>query len=163
MSRLRRPLAAALAAFAVAAAPMDGREAAEPASVVLVAYDCASQDLVCPPFRQAARRTGTRARIISPDPREDIAGTFALLARQRHDLIVSDFDFAEDGLLAVAARFPGQRFAMVDRSRSRRPAAAERDGAPSSARGRPPTWRAGSPPAWSAAAPARTWSAWSAA
>ncbi len=113
-------MAAALAGIAVVAAahgglavPAEEAGASAPASVVLVTWDCASQRLVCPPFIQAARRTGTLVRIVSPDPREDLAMTFALLARQGHDLIISDFDFA-GAALAVAEQFPDQRFAIVD-------------------------------------------------
>jgi basic membrane protein A len=111
----RAALAAPLAALAVAAAVRAGDgEAAARASVALVAFDCSSERLVCPPFVAAARRTGTRVRIVSPDPREDVAATFALLAGQGYDLIVSDFNFAQAGPLAMAGRFPDQRFAVVD-------------------------------------------------
>jgi basic membrane protein A len=115
---MRRPAllvaAAVLAALAAAASAPTGRSAGkEPARVALVAFDCASEHLVCPPFVAAARRTGTRIRIVSPDPREDVAETFALLARQGYDLIVSDFNFAPSPL-AMAGRFPGQRFAVID-------------------------------------------------
>ena len=112
--RRRAALAAALAALgAAAAAPAGQGGTAAPASVVLVAYDCSSEHQVCPSFVEAARRTGTRIRIVSPDPREDVAATFALLARQGHDLIVSDFNFAA-GPLAMGGRFPDQRFAVID-------------------------------------------------
>jgi basic membrane protein A len=112
-ARLAVALAALVALAAAAVAPAAEGGAATPASVVLVSYDCASQPLVCRPFLKAARRTGTRVRIVSPDPREDVAATIALLARQGHDLIVSDFDFAA-GLLTMAGRFPDQRFAVID-------------------------------------------------
>jgi basic membrane protein A len=86
---------------------------AEPPSVVLVTKDCANANFICPGFRQAAKRTGTRARIISPDPREDIVGTFTLLARQGHDLVIGYPDLAME-LDEAARRSPDARFAVFD-------------------------------------------------
>jgi len=86
---------------------------AEPPSVVLVTKDCANANFICPGFRRAAKRTGTRARIISPDPREDIVGTFTLLARQGHDLVIGDPDLAME-LDEAARRSPDARFAVFD-------------------------------------------------
>jgi len=107
-------LAGALAALAVAVGAAAGSAApADPADVVLVTRDCDSTDLYCPGFAEAARRTGTRARVVSPDIREDVLGTFALLARQGHDLIISTPEFALDAHRA-AARHPAQRFAVID-------------------------------------------------
>jgi len=80
---------------------------------VLVTKDCAVRDFLCPAFARAARRTGTRARIVSPDPREDITATFALLARQGHDLVIGDPDLAPQ-LADAAERHPEARFAVID-------------------------------------------------
>jgi basic membrane protein A len=80
---------------------------------VFVTYDCTLREFICPPFVQAARRTGTDARIVSLDPREDVAGTFGLLARQGHDLVIGDPEMAGD-LAEVARRNPETRFATLD-------------------------------------------------
>ncbi len=113
--RRSRILVWALAALALgAAAAMAGGPAGpEAPSVVLVTRDCASRNFICPGFVQAARRTGTRARIVSPDAREDIAAAFALLARQGHDLVIAGLDLAAE-VGAAADRFPGTRFAVID-------------------------------------------------
>jgi basic membrane protein A len=105
-------LAAALAC-AAATASGAGEGQADPPDVVFVTTDCASGNFLCRPFVVAARRTGATARIISPDPREDVVGTLSLLARQRHDLVIVDFSFARQ-LAEVAPRFPGSRFAILD-------------------------------------------------
>ena len=108
-------LMGALAALAIAAAAAvaGGPAGPEAPSVVLVTRDCASRNFICPGFVQAARRTGTRARIVSPDPREDIAATFTVLAQQEHDLVIAGFDLALE-LGAAAERFPDARFAVID-------------------------------------------------
>ena len=102
-----------LAAGAPAAGAGDAAAPAEPASVVFVTRDCAGLDFICPAFRRAARRTGTTARIIAPDPREDITGTIALLGRQGYDLVVGDpalgFQIAD-----AAERSPQGRYAVID-------------------------------------------------
>ena len=104
----------ALVALALAAAaPAGGTRAHEPPSVVLVTYDCALREFICPPFAQAARRTGTRARIVSLDARQDVVGTFALLAQQGHDLVIGDPEMASE-LAHVAERYPRTRFATID-------------------------------------------------
>jgi basic membrane protein A len=104
----------ALAALAVAAVlPAAGSRAADPPDVVLVTYDCALRPFLCPPFAQAARRTGTRARIVSLDERQDPADTMMTLARQGTDLVIGDVEW-EPEVLRAARRFPGTRFAVVD-------------------------------------------------
>ena len=117
LRRLSRHLPAALAAAALAMGLMGGGAAtsapAEPPDVVFVTSDCASGNFLCPAFAQAAKRTGTRGRIISPDAREDIVGTLSLLAQQGHDLVIVDFGLAEP-LAKVAPRFPQTRFALFD-------------------------------------------------
>ena len=108
-------LAAVAAALACAAAAAPGPRAAQadPPDVVLVTGDCDSGSLVCGPFVRAAKRTGAQARIVSPDPREDIVGTLSLLARQRHDLVVTDI-FLSRELAEVAPKFPRTHFALFD-------------------------------------------------
>jgi basic membrane protein A len=116
-ARLLRPaagIALALAAMVLAALAAGGQAgAATPPSVVLVTRDCALREFVCPAFTRAARRTGARARIVSPDTREDITATFALLGRQGHDLVIGDPDFGFQ-LADAAERVPQARFAALD-------------------------------------------------
>ncbi len=108
-------LAAVAAALACAAAAATGPRAtqADPPDVVLLTGDCASGNFLCNGFIRAAKRTGARARIVSPDAREDIAGTLTLLARQGHDLVIVDFSYTAE-LAEVAPRFPATRFALLD-------------------------------------------------
>ncbi|HMN98084.1 MAG TPA: BMP family ABC transporter substrate-binding protein [Miltoncostaeaceae bacterium] len=113
MRRSRLAIGALVALGLTAGAPAVGTAAPEPPSVVLVTHDCAMREFICPPFAQAARRTGTRARIVSLDPREDVAGTFALLAQQGHDLVIGDPEMSPE-LAAVAERNPQTRFATID-------------------------------------------------
>ncbi len=80
---------------------------------MLVTRDCAALDFLCPAFRQAAERTATTARIVAPDPREDITATFALLGRQGHDLVIGDPDLGFQ-LADGAERSPQGRFAGFD-------------------------------------------------
>lgn len=109
-----RITAAALVALAVAAgSSAGGTGAAEAPSVVLVTYECPLREFICPPFAQAARRTGTRARIVSLDPRQDVTGTFALLAQQGHDLVIGDPEMGPE-LATAAERYPRARFATID-------------------------------------------------
>jgi basic membrane protein A len=112
-----RALAVAVvaAALACAGAAASGPRAAhaDPPDVVLVTGDCASGNFLCDAFVRAAKRTGARARVVSPDAREDIVGTLSLLARQDHDLVMVDFGYTAE-LAIVAPRFPGVRFGLVD-------------------------------------------------
>jgi basic membrane protein A len=119
MGRPTRLMVAILAALAVAvaagaAAAGDGSRAAQAdrPDVVLLTSDCAG-NFLCSPFAQAVRRTGAHGRIVSPDGREDRAGTLALLAQQGHDLVMVDFSYREE-LAEVAPRFPRTRFGYVD-------------------------------------------------
>ncbi|HMN98086.1 MAG TPA: BMP family ABC transporter substrate-binding protein [Miltoncostaeaceae bacterium] len=114
--RLALALLAALAAVlacAATAAPGPRAAHADQPDVVLVTGECASGNFLCSQFIRAAKRTGTRARIVSPDVREDIVGTLSLLARQGHDLVMVDFLFGRD-LAEVAPRFPAARFGLLD-------------------------------------------------
>jgi basic membrane protein A len=81
--------------------------------VVLVTFNCDAVSFVCPAFEKALRETGVSGRLISPDPREDPAGTLSLLAAQGYDPVIVDGAHAQ-GLAAVAARFPKTHFVVVD-------------------------------------------------
>ncbi len=81
--------------------------------VVLVTYNCDAVSFLCPAFERALRRTGVSGRLISPDPREDLAGTLSLLAAQGYDPVIVDGLHA-DHLATVAARFPKTHFVVVD-------------------------------------------------
>jgi basic membrane protein A len=50
---------------------------------------------------------------VSPDAREDLTATFALLGRQGHDLVIGDPDFGFQ-LADAAERVPQARFAVLD-------------------------------------------------
>ena len=90
-----------------------GAPAAEPPSVVMVSPECAVREFICPAFTRAARRTGTRARIVSPDSREDVTATLMLLGRQGHDIVIGDPVFGFQ-LSDAAERVPQARFAVLD-------------------------------------------------
>jgi len=120
---MRRPSRLALvtlAALAVAVTTCAAGAGAGPRTmqadrpdVVFMTSDCTASNFLCPAFARAVKRTGARARIISPDGREDLVGTLSLLARQGHDLVMVDFTFV-DALAEAAPRFPRTRFGLVD-------------------------------------------------
>jgi len=120
---MRRPSRLALvplAVLAVAAATCAAASGSESRAtqvdrpdVVFMTSDCAASNFLCPAFARAVKRTGARARIVSPDGREDLVGTLSLLARQGHDLVMVDFTFV-DALAETAPRFPRTRFGLVD-------------------------------------------------
>lgn len=81
--------------------------------VVLVTFNCDAVSFICPAFEKALRETGASGRLISPDPREDPAGTLSLLAAQGYNPVIVDGAHAQ-GLATVAARFPKTHFVVVD-------------------------------------------------
>jgi basic membrane protein A len=83
------------------------------ARIVFVTTTCSTGSFACPGFLRALRTSGVRGRVVSPDLREDPAGTLSLLARQDYDLIVVELSYS-DALAAVAPRFPKARFALFD-------------------------------------------------
>ena len=108
-------VALAVAATTCAAASGAGSRTtqADRPDVVFMTSDCTASNFLCPAFVRAVKRTGARARIVSPDGREDLVGTLSLLARQGHDLVMVDFTFL-DALAEAAPRFPRTRFGLVD-------------------------------------------------
>jgi basic membrane protein A and related proteins len=87
--------------------------AGRPNVVLLLSAPCDRGNFLCPTFERALRRTGTRGRIVSPDPREDRVSSVALLVRQGYDLVVVDPGWL-DTLGTAARRFPKVRFVVVD-------------------------------------------------
>jgi basic membrane protein A len=85
--------------------------------VVLVTGDCTTTNFLCPPFERTLRRTGIRGAIISPDGREDLAGTLSLLAERGPALLIVDPSYASS-LALVARRFPRIHFALFDAPRT---------------------------------------------
>jgi basic membrane protein A len=111
--RLVPTLAAILAVFGASAATARAHPEQRSARVVLVTSGCTQTDFVCAGFTRVLPRTKVSARIVSPDWREDPVGTLSLLARQRYDLVIVDFNYAE-ALAVVARRFPKTNFALFD-------------------------------------------------
>lgn len=99
--------------LALALAGVKSAAAGERSRVVFVTFPCAEDNFLCPPARRALRQVGLDGRIISPDYREDMVDTLALLARQGYDLIVVDWGGTE-AVADVAPRYPATRFALVD-------------------------------------------------
>ena len=105
---------AAVLALAVAI-PLNARAGGQQRHprVVLVTFNCAEGNFLCPGFTRALRRTGVSGRIVSPDLREDPVATLSLLAGAGDDLIIVDQSWYET-LGTVAPRFPRTRFALFD-------------------------------------------------
>ena len=109
------PLLVAALVLAGALMPAAARAETEVnrARIVFVTTTCSTGSFACPGFLRALRTSGMRGRVVSPDLREDPAGTLSLLARQGYDLIVVELSYS-DALAAVAPRFPKARFALFD-------------------------------------------------
>jgi basic membrane protein A len=65
-------------------------------------------------LERALHEFGLRGRVLTPSPREGFVPSLQLLARQGHDLVIGTGMLAVPAVVEVAARFPGQRFAIVD-------------------------------------------------
>jgi basic membrane protein A and related proteins len=99
--------------------------AAPSVAIVLDAGGCPDTDTLqlCEGIRRAMRRTGVRARIVSPTPREDLADFLSLIARQRYDAVVLFGLYYDPQVSAVARRYPKVPFVVMDASRSDVPTA----------------------------------------
>jgi basic membrane protein A len=125
MRRSRMRLGLAAAGIAVAAACVSGAVASaasqsEPqVAVVLDAGGCPDTDTLelCEGIRRAIRRTGVRARIVSPTFRESLADFLALIARQRYDAVVLFGLYYDPQVSAVARRYPKVPFVVMDAPR----------------------------------------------
>lgn len=73
---------------------------------------------LCEGFVRASRLTGVAGHIITPTFREDLADVLGLLARQEYGaVIVWSLSFSP-ALRAVATRYPGTHFVVMDGSRT---------------------------------------------
>jgi basic membrane protein A len=129
-SRMRLGLAAAGIAVAAACATGSGTMAAagpEPrVAVVLDVGGCPDTDTLelCEGIRRAMRRTGVKARIVSPTFRESLADFLALIAQQRYDAVVLFGLYYDPQVSAVARRNPKVPFIVMDAPRTDVPNAA---------------------------------------
>ena len=123
-SRVRLGLAAAGIAAAAACgtgAAATAATSAEPrVAVVLDMGGCPDTDTLalCEGIRNAIRRTGVRARIVSPTFRESLADFLALIARQRYDAVVLFGLYYDPQVSAVARRYPSVPFVVMDAPRA---------------------------------------------
>jgi basic membrane protein A len=65
-------------------------------------------------LERAVEELGVRGRVLTPAPKEGYVPSLSLLARQRYDLVIGTGSFAVPAIDAVAMRFPGTSFAIVD-------------------------------------------------
>ena len=73
---------------------------------------------LCEGFVRASRQTGVAGRIVTPTFREDLADVLGLLARQHYGAIILWSLSYNPALRAVATRFPGTNFVVLDGSRT---------------------------------------------
>lgn len=65
-------------------------------------------------IERAVNELGIRGRVLTPAPREGCAPSLSLLARQKYDLVIATGSRTADAVDAVAGRFPGTSFAILD-------------------------------------------------
>jgi basic membrane protein A len=115
----------AAATVLVAAAVASGTAApfaSKPGPQVIVVFQsdgCPPRNTVevCEGIRRAARRTGVRARVVAPTPQENLRDFLALTAQQKYDAVVLAGIGFDPAVLAVARRYPGIPFVVLDASR----------------------------------------------
>ena len=73
---------------------------------------------LCEGFERASRQTGVAGRIVTPTVREDLADVLGLLARRNYSAIILWGLSATPALQAVAARYLGSKFVVMDGSRT---------------------------------------------
>ena len=123
-SRVRLGLAAAgiavAAACSTSAATSDAAGPEPRVAVVLELGGCADTDTLklCAGIRNAIRRTGVHARIVSPTIREDLADFLSLIARQGYAAVVLFGLSYAPQVSAVARRYPTVPFVVMDAPRS---------------------------------------------
>lgn len=114
----------ALAALVVSAAPSGAADPRVPrVAVVLDPGGCAGENTLrlCESIRSSLKSSSVRARIVAPTLREDVADSLALIARQGYDAVTIWGFHYDPSVAAVARRFPGVRFVVIDGSRSEVP------------------------------------------
>jgi len=65
-------------------------------------------------LERAGRELGSRARVLTPAPKEGFVPSLSLLARQKYDLVIGATFFAAPAIDTVATGFPETRFAIID-------------------------------------------------
>jgi basic membrane protein A len=124
LSRMRLGLAAAgiagAAPCATGAATMTAPGSEPRVAVVLEAGGCPDTATLglCQGIRHAMRRTGVRARIVSPTFRENLADFLALIAQQHYDAVVLFGLYYDPQVSAGARRYPKVPFVVMDASRA---------------------------------------------
>jgi basic membrane protein A and related proteins len=73
---------------------------------------------LCEGFERASRQTGVAGHIFTPTFREDLADVLGLLARQQYGAIILWSLSNTPALRAVATRYPGTNFVVLDGSRT---------------------------------------------
>jgi len=108
--------------LAVVAAAETSTAADNPRGVVVVLDSGGCPDArtvqLCEGFERASRRTGVAGRIFTPTFREDLADVLGLLARQDYSAIILWGLSNTPALRAVASRYPGSNFVVMDGSRT---------------------------------------------
>jgi basic membrane protein A len=107
-------------ALAAAAGPSTAADNPRRVIVVLDPGGCPDARTVglCEGFARASRHTGVAGRIVTPTFREDLADVLGLLARQEYDAIILWSLSYSPALRAVATRYPGTNFVVMDGSRT---------------------------------------------
>lgn len=65
-------------------------------------------------IERAAHELGIKGRVLTPAPKEGYAPSLVLCAQQGYDLVLATGPESADALDAVAPRFPGTRFGIID-------------------------------------------------
>ena len=117
-----RLLLIVIVVLALAAAAGPSTAADNPRRVIVVLDPGGCPDArtlqLCEGFVRASRQTGVAGRIVTPTFREDLADVLGLLARQHYGAIILWSLSYNPALRAVATRFPGTNFVVLDGSRT---------------------------------------------
>ena len=111
-------LAVALVALTAAPAAAAIPTARDSTRIVLISDGAGCRDhfvgILCRAFARSVTAAGIEGRILTPSPREDLAETLAVAARQSYDLVIVAGGVYSDALASAAKRFPATRFAILD-------------------------------------------------
>ena len=110
-------------ACAVGVAPVAAAGPAPRVAVVVDVGSCPTTDTLrlCEGIRGAMRRTGVRARIVSPTFAESLADFLGLIAQQHYDAVVVFGLYYDPQVSGVARRFPKVPFIVMDAPRANVP------------------------------------------